>query len=629
MDIYLQGRHIRLSPAQSLGQGGEAEVFALDANRAVKIFKGPDHADYQGNPATIEAARRRLETHQRKLPAFPKGLTDSVIAPLELGTDRSGRTIRGYAMRRLKDLELLSRYGDRSFRDGGIPAAQVTSVFQDLARTVSELHLHRVVIGDFNDRNILTDGGKAFLIDADSFQFDGFPCEVFTAEFLDPRLASDHGTALVPNAPFDQHSDWYAFAIMLFQSLLFVHPFGGLHRPGDPTARIPQYRRPLDRISVFHADVRYPRSALPLETLPDEWLQRFGHLFEGRIRDPWPVSLLQQVRWQRCPGCGLEHARSTCPACRTVVVPAPEQRTIRGNILVKPIYRARGILVEVSCHDGVLRWIESDSNGYLDEHGTRILSGKPDPTLKFRRRSRETLIGRGTSLARLSATIAPVQGVVERCEGVPQFDADERSAVWIQAGSLWEDAPVAPRLIGQVLSEQTRFWIGSTFGFGFYRAGGLWVPFVFARGGTLRDDLSLPRLPGELLSAECFLDNERCWFFTLTRGGGHTTASQHTIARCIVLRKDGMIEATLEESYPGTPWLSPSGGKCALGGCLLAATDDGLVRLEVSAGGIFETRRFPETAPFVHAGCRLLSAPEGLIVVDGPEIRRLQLLPDH
>ena len=98
MDVYLRGKRIKLDPTRSLGKGGEADVFDLGGGRALKLFKTPDHPDYQGLPIEQKAAEQRIALHQKKLRAFPAGLPRQVIAPEELATDRSGRSVVGYVM---------------------------------------------------------------------------------------------------------------------------------------------------------------------------------------------------------------------------------------------------------------------------------------------------------------------------------------------------------------------------------------------------------------------------------------------------------------------------------------------------------------------------------------------------
>src|SRR5262249_13013899 len=114
-------------------------------------------------------------------------------------------------------------------------------------------------------------------IDIDSYQLPGAPCLMFSERFVDPRLCD---TALVPVRPHDEASDWYAFAVMAFRTLLGVGPWGGVHQPADPAKRCAPGARALRRLSVSAADVVYPRAARPLAILPDELADQFRAIFE-------------------------------------------------------------------------------------------------------------------------------------------------------------------------------------------------------------------------------------------------------------------------------------------------------------------------------------------------------------
>src|SRR4029079_9301897 len=102
-------KRTKLTRTRSLGKGGEAYVFDLGGGRALKLFKSPDHPDYQGLPVEQKAAEQRIALHQKKLRAFPAGLPRQVTAPAELATDRSGRAVVGYAMEAVAPAEPLVR----------------------------------------------------------------------------------------------------------------------------------------------------------------------------------------------------------------------------------------------------------------------------------------------------------------------------------------------------------------------------------------------------------------------------------------------------------------------------------------------------------------------------------------
>jgi hypothetical protein len=626
MNVYVGGRRIKLDPTRSLGKGGEADVFDLGGGQALKLFKSPDHPDYQGLPLEQAAAETRLAVHQRKLRAFPAGLPRQVIAPEQLATDRSGQSVVGYTMRVVTSAEPLLRYGDPTFRRAGITNRDVVGLFREIHQAVSAIHAAGVVIGDFNDLNLLvTTGFQPRFIDADSFQFGSFPCAVFTERFVDPLLCDPGATSPRLTRPYDANADWYAFAALLMQSLLFVGPYGGVYRPRDAARRLPHGARPLRRITVFHAEVLYPKPARPRQILPDEVLEQFHRVFERDQRGPFPAALLEQLHFVACPHCSAEHARAACPFCTLAApLPAPVLR-VRGAVTCTRLFETRGVILHASVEAGELRFLHHDAGAYRREDGRVIFKGDLDPTMRFAVLGRSTLVGRGGELVLLAPDRATERGPVDSDGTGAAFASNGRHRYWTAAGRLLRDAPSAwdagaTEAIGDVLAGQTRLWVGPTFGLGLYRASNLSVAFVFdAERRGINDTLRLPPLPGQLVGAVCTLDEKRAWLLVALHHAGKT------IHRCLVYSRAGALEATAEADEGEGGWLGTLAGKCATGGVLLAATDAGLARIEVRDGAVQQTREFPDTEPFVDAASQLLVGKDGVYVVGRSQITALKM----
>lgn len=318
MNVYLAGKRVRVSPSKSIGKGGEADVYDIGKGRALKLFKDPTHPDVAGSRSEERAAEVRLALHQLKLPAFPAGLPERVVAPDALATDRkSGGSIVGYSMRLVSGAELIYRFAEPRFRRTGCSGDRVVDVLTDLHATVESIHRAGVVIGDFNDLNVLVEGTRAWIIDSDSFQYGGFDCSVFTQRFVDPLLCDTSAVAPVLGGRYGADSDWYAFNILAMRSLLCCGPYGGVFKPKDTARRVGHATRPLRRITVFDPDVVYPKPAIHYGVLPDELLSHFHRVFREDVREPFPIELLDELRWTTCAACGAQHARPTCPACTT------------------------------------------------------------------------------------------------------------------------------------------------------------------------------------------------------------------------------------------------------------------------------------------------------------------------
>ncbi|HTJ45018.1 MAG TPA: hypothetical protein VL463_23080, partial [Kofleriaceae bacterium] len=327
MKVWLDDTRVEIDPRTPFAQGGEADLHDLGDGRVLKLFKPASHPDFDGLPDAQCAADARIAEHQAKLPAFPTALPPRVVAPIALARRSKKGEICGYAMPRVAG-DALYHVGEIGWRRAKqIDLARVTAALVELGRTVERLHARGIVIGDFNDLNVLVDGERAWLIDADSFQFGAWRCGVFSERFVDPRLCDPATLAWI--RPHDRDSDWYAFASMAMRSLLGVGPYGGVHAPADPARRVVPARRAHARVSIYDAEVRAPKAALPTSVLPDELNAAFHDVFARGVRGAFPIARLVEQRWRTC-ACGAEHARASCPVCRTAVaIPAT---IVRGGL---------------------------------------------------------------------------------------------------------------------------------------------------------------------------------------------------------------------------------------------------------------------------------------------------------
>jgi hypothetical protein len=628
-EVWVAHRRVSLDPAHFLGKGGEAEVFDVGGGLALKYYKAPDHADFAGHPEEQRAAQQRCVARQDKLREFPKSLPQRVVAPMDLATDRSGKSIVGYTMSLVAAAEPLLKFSEPGLHRG-TPGSVITEVFRDLHATVSALHQARVVIGDFNDLNVLVTGSAAYLIDADSFQYGPYRCEVFTDRFVDPLLCDPQAPSPVPIRPFGTDSDWYAFEVMLMQSLLCVGPYGGVYRPKHKSRQVPQAARPLRGITVFHPEVVYPKPAVPWGVLPDDLLQRFHASFSDRQRGPFPPSLFESLRWTRCLQCGTEHARAACPTCRPSAPAATrEVITVRGRVSARRFFRTPGVILYATIQNGEPRWVFHEGGAYRRENGARLFEGALDPSLRFAVQESATLVGRPGRLATLNASGAAELVSVDGHAGCTAFDANFGARFWCEGGHLWKNASaetrsgvsLGPEIVGDVLGGQTRFWVGPEFGFGFYQAASIARAFVFDVTRTgINDSVSLPHAPGRILDSGCSFAKDRLWFFLFTESRGTVTN------QCTLIGRDGAILAEARTRRgDGASWLDASSGACAAAEYLFAPTDAGIVRVEARGGSLVQTREFPDTEPFVDASSRLLPGPEGLYVADTHEISLLKM----
>ena len=167
-----------------------------------------------------------------------------------------------------------------------------------------------VVVGDLNDGNVLASGDEAV---PHRRRLDAVRRP--TPAWWATSGSSTRGSTawISPTAPrFSEGSDWYAFSVMLFSSLLCVHPFGGTH-PSLATL----LRRAEARHSVLTADVTLPRLALSCRACcPTSSSTAFEAVFEQDERAPFPAAL-SAVGFTRCRVRRRARARGV-PGCHAL-----------------------------------------------------------------------------------------------------------------------------------------------------------------------------------------------------------------------------------------------------------------------------------------------------------------------
>jgi H/ACA ribonucleoprotein complex subunit 3 len=517
--------------------------------------------------------------------------------------------------------EVLLRYGERPFREAGISNSQVLDLFRDLYQTITELHQKRVVIGDFNDLNVLISNAKAFLVDADSFQFDKFLCKVFTAKFVDPLLCAPKASSPSLMLPFNHNSDWYAFSVMLMQSLLFVDPYGGVYLPIKSSNKIPHSARPLHHITIFHPEVRYPKPAIPYETLPDELLEYFHQIFEKDKREIFPLDLLEKTFFVKCPSCNVEHAHKTCPLCQFILAIPKQLSTIRGEVTATLIFSTSGIIVFAQFQSQHLKFLIYQDGVFKRENGTVVCKQELTPNMRFRIQGSQTLIAHDSIVEKYTPRDeTPQKILIETYNNLPVFDTNSHSLYWLAGGQLLRSGNLGSVFVGDILSNQTLFWCGEKFGFGFYRSGKLNAAFTFdAARGTINDNLQLPPIHGQLVDSTCVFTQDKCWFFISVRD------RDRTINHCHLISPEGKLEATSQAVQGDGSWLGKIRGNLALGNFLFCATDEGVVRIESDGSDLVKTRDFPDTEPFVDSSNHLFPAPNGLYVVGRRDVYEIKI----
>lgn len=365
MKVRIDNRTIDISKLDVVGSGGEGLVVKAKLNgsqpNALKIYHQPS------------------PERSRKLTAFFKQKwhlpLNKIALPQKPIYNLSGDMIVGVTMPYLGGgFEEVALFANRKARlMHGINTKLITEVFLDGLESLRDIHAQGLVVGDLNDLNVLFRGSEMLWIDTDAWQWGSFPCPVATLEFLDPSL---YGIDLSKKPVFEEINDWYSFAVMLFRSLLLVHPYGGVHK---------QYKslqqRAKHNITALDKGIKYPKIAFSPDILSDELADEFLKIFKHQQRGVFPKQLLDMYlgNLTECPNCKTYYpmVRSGCPVC--------QERTL--IIITEPVIETKHVrALQMFTTLGIIAYAKVQNNKlYIIEHHREtatLHTIKPNSTTK-------------------------------------------------------------------------------------------------------------------------------------------------------------------------------------------------------------------------------------------------------
>lgn len=329
MIIFLEdGSRHDVHEKDVIGSGGEGTVFRLPGSRGIlaKVYENPTVGHAQKLQSFLG--------HHWNFPA-------TIAAPQGLVKNSNGRII-GFTMPQFASVNPLKDFSNHKKRSAlGITNAQVMDVMISASQSLDQIHPQGLIVGDLNDLNLLYSNKTTYYIDVDSWQFGTYPCPVATENYLDPNL---YGQNLLAKPCFTTDNDWYSFAVLLFRSLLLVHPYGGNH----PSVK-KFFERAQNKISVFDKAVTYPSIGLPKELLSDELLETFDQIFSKGQRGHFPRDILLSYRQSlvQCPSCQswFPLSRRFCPLCheKSLVVLPPV--VVSGRLSVSHLLTTSGTII--------------------------------------------------------------------------------------------------------------------------------------------------------------------------------------------------------------------------------------------------------------------------------------------
>ncbi len=331
---------VRLTPRDYLASGGEADLYLKDG-RVLKIYHDP---------------KRMIS--ESKIKELSRITCDQVITPRSVIFQKDSRSPLGFTMAFVAAGFPLVKLFNKSFkRQHGLKVDHITQLAARIREVVRHIHSAGCLVVDMNELNLLvgSDFQTPWFIDTDSYQTPSHPATAIAESIRDRR--SRPGV-------FSKETDWYAFAIIVFQLYIGIHPFKGGHPGYKPNEWA---KRMEDGVSVLDVRATLPPSCESFSVIPKPVRDWFEAVFSNRERSEPPVG------------------RAGPPV--PVKTGPPQVSTGHHALSTRVIFTCPDEILRVFAFHGDLYWVTSDG---LYRNGKYLTGGIPGS------RTAVTLTQRGT-----------------------------------------------------------------------------------------------------------------------------------------------------------------------------------------------------------------------------------------
>ena len=290
----------RIESLNKLAEGGEATIYEYDSKRVIKIFK-----------PNVDLARK-----EQKINYFIsiKGqFPQNVIGPEEVVTVK-GEFV-GYAMKKLVDSEDLHMLTKPKYLTAARLSNQdVLQIITDLGLHLGKLHSTGVIVGDISDYNFQMNGKCDYFIDVDSWGFEGkYTPDAYTERFTCPDSYAANGSII-----FSKENENYNFAVLAFNMLTRIHPFGGTYLPDKSLSTLERMKRKLSILGRHKGDIKIPKIIGSWKWMSPQLEKDFVEIFEqGKKMDITPdlQELLKNMKYCSTHDIYYYSKFNECPLC--------------------------------------------------------------------------------------------------------------------------------------------------------------------------------------------------------------------------------------------------------------------------------------------------------------------------
>lgn len=371
-DVIYDGVTQHLDNANLLNQGGEAIIFeGKDGKRkpvALKVI----------HPVMRNDERfRKLQAQIKRLPPVPK----RTIGPEKAIYDVTGNQIIGFGMK-LIDIDKYDQliwWTQQEYRlTNQIDVKDISLVFYELRQEVDAASKAGYVYADFNPKGILVlrkeywddtnINDRIRIVDADAAIFDGYKCQVYTLDYLDPRLMQDV-IQKIGYVNYDKGSDVFAYTAMFLQVLTTIGVWHGHHPLWKSNANALARRN----LHVLHKEIEYPKNGVPFDKLPQPYQTFIKSVIVDGKRDLISESVFTSFLGIQ----GQNYALYTRQSTPTVSNAEAQVKELLKDLGLIVDFFVSGDLIHILCIDtnGEYRYVTSFNNTITDQKIPGALKG--------------------------------------------------------------------------------------------------------------------------------------------------------------------------------------------------------------------------------------------------------------
>ncbi len=215
---YVIADNNKLELKQEVGSGHEAVCYLTSSVIVAKIFKPKTLAKLQIKQQKVNHLIN-LQNQNKSL-CFPK---NSIC--------NSNKEFIGYSMLRANGVELKKALIDPNGQDKYLPDWSFKNSIElcrTLAKTITDIHNLKLIVGDVNPSNILIQNSKTvYFIDTDSYQVANMPCTVGMQEYTRKKHINKPDYNYLRNSADDSYAIYViSFQILMCGKLPYSHKGG-------------------------------------------------------------------------------------------------------------------------------------------------------------------------------------------------------------------------------------------------------------------------------------------------------------------------------------------------------------------------------------------------------------------